>query len=1121
MKKFWVGLLVLASVIVHGSPLFARVLLKPAGKSSMPLYTRSVSADVVISGQFATTNLDLIYQNESSDKMEAEFIYELPQGAVATYFAYWAGEEKVVARIVEKEEAKKIYETIAYSWNRDPALIEMTGKNTFRARIFPVFPNSDFEVEIHIVQALPSDINGAVYSLPIFEKDALDPLDSINAKILVKPDAAIGKVTTNYGIPVQCDAEGYKIDLSGEDFRPRKDLNVRITPKPEKLHTSLYAAPSGGEDGYFSLVLTPDHSLTNPSITIDGVKTYEISPTRLSRVKAYSPLIINGRYKGSGKATVTLRGKSTSGWVIYSAPVLFGSEPEQNNPATKLWAKARIEQLSASKAKRSAVISISKRFGIPSKYTSWLAVPKEEMKFYKQDENHGKIDAVALPLIDLIKQNKENTDQGKALTDRLDKLCSEIGLDPKEELRNRAYDFIDNIQKDIAKDAADGKDITAQNDRLVRLFGTEPYDTSWILANELAKRIVEQEHSDKPDAAKVAELKNRLEQLTKSTNTSINDCMEYANRQFENEKSNQAALQLLNLLKTSQGNSPEAENLRKELVTYGHGSSPIRYYLISAIRDTCDKLPELIKSGGDAEAAITQMQNEFEPAADESGLNLRYVISSYIGFEVRRVAENFAEAVAQGRESTEEGQVIDKQLAVLSRISRTDSKETFGDSASYKLANLAQDLVGEQYKAHPDKRIITDLKQQIKRLEVRSGRSAADDIRKEKEAVLKDELWQVEDSLADIMIDGKGNTKTGKAIRTRFHTLCAQLCINPKEELNGEIADKTNDILLDYENAKYMDHQDTIYLSQLKRKLKSIENLTGIWAQDIINRSDEYSLWYALEPLQESLIAEMQRDKTNKARLLRLQKRYQSLSSLYTKYAESIPGYPVSINEYISLLNKTVDLRLKSMALAKQIQLAQPSGDNAKLAQLQESQKQITASFNNYVEQLDMHARYGDPMIAVDAPADALRVVAVMPDGEIKTLEYNTDTKKWEVRFDIPSYETEGEYTITVIVVLKDGVHKQMKLHYNVDLTPPTGKANAIVAGNARLDISTDKDTARVTALLPWGERVEMRTSSEPGKFYANIPVPDNYRNTAFAVSYVLTDRAHNRTTITVDARPE
>lgn len=73
--------------------------------------------------------------------MEAEFIYELPAGAVATYFAYWAGEEKVVARVVEKEEAKKIYETITYSWSRDPALIEMTRKNTFRARIFPVFPN--------------------------------------------------------------------------------------------------------------------------------------------------------------------------------------------------------------------------------------------------------------------------------------------------------------------------------------------------------------------------------------------------------------------------------------------------------------------------------------------------------------------------------------------------------------------------------------------------------------------------------------------------------------------------------------------------------------------------------------------------------------------------------------------------------------------------------------------------------------------------------------------------------------------------------------------------------------------------------------------------------------------
>ena len=57
--------------------------------------------------------------------------------------------------------AAEIYSHIT-SRNRDPALIEMVGKNTFRARIFPVEPNADLKVEIKIVQTLPADLRSVL-----------------------------------------------------------------------------------------------------------------------------------------------------------------------------------------------------------------------------------------------------------------------------------------------------------------------------------------------------------------------------------------------------------------------------------------------------------------------------------------------------------------------------------------------------------------------------------------------------------------------------------------------------------------------------------------------------------------------------------------------------------------------------------------------------------------------------------------------------------------------------------------------------------------------------------------------------------------------------------------------
>jgi len=38
----------------------------------------------------------------------------------------------------------------------------MVGKNTFRARIFPVMPNADLKVEVHLAQTLATDGQGAL-----------------------------------------------------------------------------------------------------------------------------------------------------------------------------------------------------------------------------------------------------------------------------------------------------------------------------------------------------------------------------------------------------------------------------------------------------------------------------------------------------------------------------------------------------------------------------------------------------------------------------------------------------------------------------------------------------------------------------------------------------------------------------------------------------------------------------------------------------------------------------------------------------------------------------------------------------------------------------------------------
>lgn len=167
-------------------------------------------------------------------------------------------------------------------------------------------------------------------------------------------------------------------------------------------------------------------------------------------------------------------------------------------------------------------------------------------------------------------------------------------------------------------------------------------------------------------------------------------------------------------------------------------------------------------------------------------------------------------------------------------------------------------------------------------------------------------------------------------------------------------------------------------------------------------------------------------------------------------------------------------------------------------------------------------ARSGDPLLRVKAPDDAEQVIALLPGGEIKRLLWEKDKAEWLARFDIPTYAPEGDYFVRVLIVLKDSTRQTVLLRYKVDMTPPIGSARTRIApiatGVVNLELDAGEDTARVAALLPWGERIELTPSqTESHRFAAQITVPTAHRGKPSVVTFVLTDRAHNRTQITMD----
>ena len=117
---------------------------------------RSHRVDVSIVDQVATTRVEQVFYNEGSTPAEGTYIFPLPIGAAVSDLVMWVDGKPVEARILDADEARRIYDDIVRRM-RDPALLEYVGASAIQASVFPIQPFSEVKIEIEYVQLLPAD----------------------------------------------------------------------------------------------------------------------------------------------------------------------------------------------------------------------------------------------------------------------------------------------------------------------------------------------------------------------------------------------------------------------------------------------------------------------------------------------------------------------------------------------------------------------------------------------------------------------------------------------------------------------------------------------------------------------------------------------------------------------------------------------------------------------------------------------------------------------------------------------------------------------------------------------------------------------------------------------------
>jgi hypothetical protein len=260
----------------------------PDGRNE-PLTVGYHKVSVEIRDQIARTTIEESFVNHTINRLEGVFHFPLPQDASISGFGMWIGNDLIEADVVEKQRAREIYETILRE-KRDPGLLEWTGGNIFKARVFPIEAHSEKRVKIVYTKVLPLRANRYRYSYGLrSEMLRAKPLRELSLNVTVNSALPLKSVTCpthsarvvgwdqlaqrapahqpTVGKPKDggpaADAalshptgHSAQVEFAAQEYTPTRDFEV-VCEIDGRQSDVVVVPHRRGEDGYFLVQLSP------------------------------------------------------------------------------------------------------------------------------------------------------------------------------------------------------------------------------------------------------------------------------------------------------------------------------------------------------------------------------------------------------------------------------------------------------------------------------------------------------------------------------------------------------------------------------------------------------------------------------------------------------------------------------------------------------------------------------------------------------------------------------------------------------------------------------------------------------------------------------------------------
>ena len=229
---------------------------------------------VTIEDQVATTHVDQVFVNEGRHEVEGTYIFPLPEEATISEFSMWVDGERLEGQVLERDEARRIYEDIVQR-RRDPALLEYVGRDAFQASIYPIPPGGERRIELEYSEVLEVD-NGLVeYVYPLnTEKFSPRPLEEVVVNVTVRSNEPL-KAIYSPSHDVDIVRRGDHNAVAGyEEYgvKPDRDFVLYYTVSPEEIGVNLLSyRPDSRGDGFFVLLAAPDVDVDSQQVIAKDV----------------------------------------------------------------------------------------------------------------------------------------------------------------------------------------------------------------------------------------------------------------------------------------------------------------------------------------------------------------------------------------------------------------------------------------------------------------------------------------------------------------------------------------------------------------------------------------------------------------------------------------------------------------------------------------------------------------------------------------------------------------------------------------------------------------------------------------------------------------------------------